>query len=408
MEKGASEMLLDYYGLNEEPFGVTPDPRFIYFGSKHQEALASLVYSMRSNRGFIALIAKPGMGKTSLLYHFLDGIRNSARTAFLFQTDCHRRELLRHILCDLGLDAAGKDLPTMHEMFNKLLAEEMRARRRVVLVIDEAQNLEEKALESIRLLSNFETPWMKLLHIVLAGQPQLAQRLNKPALAQLRQRVSMIARLEPFTNEEVQKYIRHRLWVAGYKGPFPFTPGAAGMIATHSKGIPRNINNICFGAMSLACALKKRTVGRAIVSEVLADLDLESLGEKKPVASRSQEIFEHPALADSQKAERKSSLRGRLLRLVVACPLLLFALSWPLSNGLRREQARVPAETFWRAPKVSTPLHYFAVDSTVTQLTRIGQNPRRSSLREMQGLLLGDKRQASRVALPRRSKSFTQ
>ena len=137
-------MLRDYYKFAEEPFGVTPDPRFLYFGAQHREALASLVYGTESNRGFLALIAKPGMGKTSLLFQYLENLRGKARTAFVFRTDCDSREFIRHVLLDLGIDAAGKDLPAMHEALNQILIEELRAGRRFVLVIDEAQNLEEE------------------------------------------------------------------------------------------------------------------------------------------------------------------------------------------------------------------------------------------------------------------------
>ena len=140
-------MLLDYYKLVEQPFGVTPDSRFLYLGPKHREALASLVYGTESNRGFLAMIARPGMGKTSLLYHYLSYLRDKARTAFVFRTDCDSREFIRHLLLDLGIDTAGMDLPAMHDALNRLLTEEMHAGRRFVLVIDEAQNLDEKVLE---------------------------------------------------------------------------------------------------------------------------------------------------------------------------------------------------------------------------------------------------------------------
>src|ERR1700740_566129 len=155
------------------------------------------------------------MGKTSLLFNYLEGLRSKARTVFLFQTDCDSRGLMAYILADMGLDSTGKDLPEMHSILNQVLMEEMRLGRRFVLVIDEAQNLAERVLESVRLLSNFETPWMKLMQIVLAGQPQLAERLASPSMAQLRQRVSMVIRIDPFTPEEVNSYIDHRLKVAG-------------------------------------------------------------------------------------------------------------------------------------------------------------------------------------------------
>src|ERR1700733_7565030 len=210
-EEGLEQRFLDYWGLNEQPFGVTPDPRFLYLGPTHRQALAALTYGTELNRGFLTLIAKPGMGKTSLLFRYLAGLSNKARTSFLFQTLGDARDLMCYLLADLGLDGVGKDLPAMHSILNQLLMEEMRAGRRLILVIDEAQNLDERVLEFVRLLSNFETPWMKFMQIVLAGQPQLAERLVKPSMAQLRQRVSFSIRIEPLTREEINTYIGHRL-----------------------------------------------------------------------------------------------------------------------------------------------------------------------------------------------------
>ncbi|HKV03885.1 MAG TPA: AAA family ATPase [Candidatus Acidoferrales bacterium] len=269
-------MLLEHFGLIEQPFGVTPDPRFLHFGASHREALASLLVGTEANRGFLALIAPPGMGKTSLLFHFLESLRNRARTAFLFQAAADPRELMRYLLADLGLDASGKDLPGMHEMLNQVLLEEMRAGRRLILVIDEAQNFDDRVLESVRLLSNFETPWMKLMQIVIAGQPQLAERLARPSMAQLRQRISSFIRLAPFTPPETDAYVGHRLWIAGYSGPRLFTVGALLLIAEHSGGIPRNINNLCFQSMTLACAVGKKQVDSSMVREAISDLAIES------------------------------------------------------------------------------------------------------------------------------------
>jgi general secretion pathway protein A len=343
-------MFLEHYGLIEEPFGVTPDPRFLYLGSKHREALASLLYGTEANRGFLALIAKPGMGKTSLLFQYLEHLRDKARTAFVFQTDCNSREFVRHILMDLGLDASGKDLPEMHEMLNQLLTEEMRAGRRFVLVIDEAQNLKEKVLESVRLLSNFETPWMKLMQIVIAGQPQLAKRLARSSLAQLRQRISLVIRIEPFMPEEINAYIDHRLWVAGYQGPSLFTAGARLMIAEHSEGIPRNINNICFNAMSIARALKRKTIDRDIIREVLTDLDLESLNEEAAIARKSEEEPKDSVSQTLRNVGRKSRFRDWLPRFAAAGALLLalslsvFHVNWNVRQA-SASHVPTPAET---------------------------------------------------------------
>jgi type II secretory pathway predicted ATPase ExeA len=330
--RGVDQLFFDYYGLNEQPFGVTPDLRFLYLGTKHQEALDTLNYGTELNRGFLTLIAKPGMGKTSLLFHYLEGLRDKARTVFLFQTDGDSTELMRYLLAELGLDGKGMDLPEMRAVLSQVLLGEMQAGRRFVLVIDEAQNLNEKVLESIRLLSNFETPWMKLMHIVLAGQPQLAERLDKPSMAQLRQRVSFAIRIEPFTREEVDLYVDHRLWVAGYKGLALFSVGARTLLAERSEGIPRIINNLCFCAMSNAWAMKRKTVDRDTMSEVLADLDPASPIEK-------EKEFLAPKLPDESKLSASQThqpvgltlkplpARRGYSKFVVVC-LVLFALCW--------------------------------------------------------------------------------
>src|SRR5256712_29735 len=277
-------MFLDFYGLREQPFGVTPDPRYLYLSVGHREALASLIYGVESGRGFMALVAKPGMGKTTLLFQLLERLRSSAQTVFLFQTQCESREFLRYILADLGFDTREQDLVTLHRQFNEVLIREKRAGKRCVLAIDEAKNLNESVLETIGLLSDFETPRDKLMQIIVAGQPQLAQKLALPSLAQLRQRVSMLVRLNPFTPQETVSCVEHRLRVAGYTGGPLFTPEAQAIIAARSEGIPRNIVNLCFHALSLGCALERKIIDTEIVQEVLADLDVGTLVSAPPDA----------------------------------------------------------------------------------------------------------------------------
>jgi general secretion pathway protein A len=268
-------LFVDFYGLREQPFGVTPDPRFLYLGESHREALAALFYGIESGRGFSALAAEPGMGKTSLLMQLLETMQETSRTAFLFQTEGSPKELLQALLRDLGIATREKGLADTHEALNEVLLAELNAGRRVIVVIDEAQNLSDKALESVRLLSNFETPVAKLMHIVLAGQPKLAQKLAQPSLTQLRQRVSSVIQLTPFELEDTKAYVSHRLRTAGLAGRVPFTADAIALISRGSKGIPRNINNICFQALSLGFASDTRTIGTDMVREVLRDLEIE-------------------------------------------------------------------------------------------------------------------------------------
>lgn len=277
-------MLLRYYGFREDPFGASPDSRCLYASPSHCEALASLKYGFSSNRGFIALIAQPGMGKTTLLFRFLEEIRASARTAFIFDIDpqCEPREIVRYILRDIGI-VPGRDHAEMHEQLNLAVVAEARAGRRFVVVIDEAQNLSDEALEVVRMLTNFETPRAKLMQVVLAGQPQLSDKLMKPSLLQLRQRISTFCRIEPLTTDETRAYIDHRLKFVGYDGPPLFTPEAISRITEASHGIPRNINNVCFNALSLCCALKRKQVDGSMIAEVLADQQLMPRAAESPV-----------------------------------------------------------------------------------------------------------------------------
>jgi general secretion pathway protein A len=321
-------MVLNFYKLAEQPFGVTPDPRYLYLSPTHREALASALYGITVGRGFTALIAKPGMGKTTLLFHLLQKLQGSARTVFLFQTQSSPRDLLHSVLTDLGIEDDGGDIVQMQSKMNEALLHQSSLGKRFVVVIDEAQNLDESVLEVVRMLSNFETPREKLMQIVLAGQPELAKKLASPRLEQLRQRVSIVARLMPFDPAETRLYIEHRLRVAGYESPKPlFTDRAFAMIAKHAGGIPRNINNICFNAMSIGCVRKQETMDRDVIKEVLADLDLAPLFEDAPSAPAPR-----ASATPSAFVERTSptALASWPVKAAIAAAIVIAgALSWP-------------------------------------------------------------------------------
>jgi general secretion pathway protein A len=316
-------MFLRYYNLKEQPFGVTPDPRFLYLSPTHREALASLAYGIQARRGFMALIAPPGMGKTTLLFQVLRSVEKSARTVFIFQTQCTPHDFLRGLLNDLGAeDHGGDDVLRMQSKLNQILLQESRAGRSVIVIIDEAQNLETPVLEVLRMLSNFETANEKLMQIILAGQPQLADTLTRPDLVQLRQRVSIVSRLTPLGSKEVKEYIHHRLRTAGYAFESSlFTESALDLIAEHSQGIPRNVSNICFHCLSLGCALKQKTVGREIVREALRDLDL------LPASSASMALGARPGeLAHAERGAGRPGggrIKPLVPRFIVAAILLI-------------------------------------------------------------------------------------
>jgi general secretion pathway protein A len=293
-------MFLEFFNLREQPFGVSPDPRYLYLGPGHREALASLYYGIEANRGFLSLVARPGMGKTTLLFHLLAKFSHTARTAFIFQTQCNSREFMRFLLAEIGIENDVNDFVKMHEQFNRCLVQEARAGRRFIVVIDEAQNLDASVLETVRLLSDFETPQAKLLQIILVGQPSLADKLASPALTQLRQRITSLSGLIPLTPQETACFIEHRLKVAGHTGASLFSPEALYLIAEASEGIPRQINNYCFHSLSLACATRQKLVDMEIVQEVVNDLDISRfMSEVEVPASMSRLVSSGALTPDS-------------------------------------------------------------------------------------------------------------
>jgi len=276
-EPGPNRTLLDFYGFREQPFGMTPDPAYLYASHTHADALASLSRGIADNRGFFALVAQPGMGKTTLLYQLLEDLRDSARTMLVSQTQCNSHELIEYILQELGVDAKGLGLVAMHGKLNEILFQTLLEGKRFVLVVDEAQNLDDTVLETVRMLSNFETHNAKLLQIILAGQPRLALKLAQPRHMQLRQRIAVLAHLEPFGAKDTVLYIEHRLKVAGYHGEAIFDHVSIGAIVRLSEGIPRNINNLCHSSLLLAHASGQHRVNAEIVQKAARNLDVEAL-----------------------------------------------------------------------------------------------------------------------------------
>lgn len=325
-------MFLDFYNLREQPFGVTPEPRFLFLGASHREALASLFCGVEADRGFIVLTAHPGMGKTTLTFQLLEKLRRTARTSFVFQTQCNSREFFQYLLDDLDADSAGMDFVSMHNKLNDILFQEWQAGRRVVLAIDEAQNLDSAVLETIRLLSNFEKPGAKLLQIVLIGQPQLAHKLADPALLQLKQRIAVFARIEPFNPEDTSRYIAHRLEVAGYCGNSLFTAGALRLIAERSQGIPRNINNLCFSALSLGCAMGRKRIDVELIREASADLEPEANRAPIQIVASAAKLAPEQVLS-YQMESAKSIGRFALAAICVAACIAIGVAAIPSSRA---------------------------------------------------------------------------
>jgi type II secretory pathway predicted ATPase ExeA len=322
-ETPATTNLLSFHGLRQQPFDVTPDPAYLYSSPSHREALTALSQGIEHFRGFLMLVAEPGMGKTTLLNKLMEELSDSARVVFLFQTQCSSNELLRFILNELEVDHAGMDVVAMHRALNQALLEEMLRGRRFVLIVDEAQNLQEPVLETIRLLSDFETTHSKLIQIVLAGQPQLADALMKPGLVQLRQRVAMLSHLNPLGATETAEYVEHRLRAAGWDGKPLFTPEALSLIAEVSGGVPRSINNLCFNALLTAFDRVQGIIGPKVVKEVAEKLNLAALArhaEKDLTAPQAEALPSAPSGERTGTAQLARALAAALAAEPIAGP----------------------------------------------------------------------------------------
>jgi len=243
-------MYLDFHGFREKPFTLTPDPRFIFLSKNHREAFAHLLYGINNRVGFIALTGEVGTGKTTVLRALLNQLdADHYCTALIFNPSLSPTELLRNINRELRIPTDPSNNASPMEALNQFLLKQNAEGRTVVLVIDEAQDLESSVLEQIRLISNLETDRDKLIQIVLSGQPELVQILKKNEIRQLSQRITVNYHLQPMDFQDTVRYINHRLEVAGGKGGVIFSKGALKRIYRYSRGLPRLINAACDRAL---------------------------------------------------------------------------------------------------------------------------------------------------------------
>lgn len=266
-------MYTEFFGLDEDPFSIAPNPRYIYLGEQHRRALAHLEYGAEQSNGFVVLTGEIGSGKTTLIRYLLANIPAGVEVAYLFNPDMSPVALLRGILSELvgelSDDERNKDA-LLQKIYAYLLAAHTRGNR-VVVIIDEAQRLSAAVLEEIRLLTNFETDNSKLINVVLVGQPELRQTLMRAELRQLAQRVTARYHLEPLDFSDTQAYVAHRLKRAGAPGQL-FSRLALRRIYKTSHGIPRLINQICGRSLMGAYARSLRQVSASLAKEAIYDL----------------------------------------------------------------------------------------------------------------------------------------
>ncbi|MFH1837436.1 MAG: XrtA/PEP-CTERM system-associated ATPase [Candidatus Omnitrophota bacterium] len=258
-------MYLDFYGLKENPFNVTSDPNFLYLSHTHKEALAHLSYGIEQRKGFVEITGEVGAGKTTICRALLNHLDANVKTSLIFNPSLPETQLLEAVLNDFGIEPKRKSKIAFIRQLNGFLLEQLSKGNNAVLIIDEAQNLRKKTLETIRMLSNLETEKEKLLQIVLVGQPELRDKLNSPDLLQLRQRIGVRFHVRALEKSELKAYIDHRLSVAGAYGSPVFTEEALSNIYEYSKGIPRVVNIICDKSLLLGFVQEVRVIDADIV-----------------------------------------------------------------------------------------------------------------------------------------------
>jgi type II secretory pathway predicted ATPase ExeA len=267
-------MYKTFFGLQTNPFGTSPDPRYLLMMPHTLEALACLEYGISARKGFTVLTGEVGTGKTTLLRHVIGAFDpNLISTAFVFNPRLDVLDFLEFVLTDFGIMPTVRTKSGMLFQLNRWLVERFRANGTCVVVIDEAQHLSWELLEEIRLLTNLETSSQKLLQIVLSGQPELEEKLLHPSVRQIRQRVSLWARTLPLTCEQTHRYVAERLRIAGATYPI-FCSEALELVNLHSRGIPRAINLLCEHSLIAAYVDQLRQVPAQVVQAMAGELGL--------------------------------------------------------------------------------------------------------------------------------------
>jgi type II secretory pathway predicted ATPase ExeA len=267
-------MYLEFYGFVDKPFEVTPDPKFLYMTPGYQEILSALIYGIHERRGFIAIVGEVGTGKTLMLNALLDRLDHKHKAALIFNSDLTFKQMLLMVLCDLGIAEPEERMSKADaiQRLNEFAIKQLEKDGNVVIIVDEAQNISDRTMENIRMLSNLETRKHKLVQIVLCGQPELDEKLSRYGWRQLVQRISLKRYATTLSEEDTYRYLQHRLETAGYKGTSLFTQEAQKLIREFSGGIPRKINILCDNALLIGYGLARKEIDEEIISEAISDL----------------------------------------------------------------------------------------------------------------------------------------
>ena len=274
---------MTFYGFSEDPFAITPDPKFFFPSESHKEALASLLYGISRKKGFIVILGEAGIGKTTLIHHLTSQLDDKVKTILFPKSDLPFHQILKEMLLKLklplGLETKGS---MIHELYHHLI-QCLERNETATVIIDEAENIGLDVIEEVRLLANLETSTSKLLQIVLVGEQGLRDKLRSEVIRQIKQRVVVSCRINPLTEEESMRYIDHRMKIAGGDGSELFTDEALSLICRHAKGIPLALNILCYNALSVGYCLSQKRVSPAMVRKIR--------NEKKPLSLERARIL---------------------------------------------------------------------------------------------------------------------
>lgn len=354
-------MYYEFYGMQEAPFSLNPDPRFLYLSDSHREALAQMTYALQTKAGFVVISGDIGTGKTTLIHSFFQQLGPEVRTAFLFHTILTAKGLLLNICREFGFAQADLSKTELLFALQDILLENYRQGNTALLVIDEAHHLKPEILEEIRMLSNLETAQRKLLQIMLFGQPELDVKLSQPELRQLRERIALCFRIKRLSREDTEQYINHRMHVAGCEmlGSL-FTREAIDDIYAFSGGVPRMINKLCDRVLLMGYVKESRELSSDMVRRVRMEDSLFEAGAEDNLLAAS------PARA----GENGRSTRFTIATAIDGAPERPAAAGVPQSivpalGGVVQRSVVQPAKTATLAEDIEAALNFRAVPSVV-------------------------------------------
>jgi len=344
-----------YFQLNEKPFSMTPDPKFVFFSQKHREALAHLIYGIRERQGFIEITGEVGTGKTTLCRTLVNTLDKKTKLAMVFNSDLNDIDLLKTILEEFELSSEGREKKSLLDRLNQFLIEQLKLGNNVVLVIDEAQNLKSEVLEQVRMLSNIETEKDKLLQIVLVGQPELKEKLALPELRQLNQRITVRYHINALSEKETQEYISYRLSVAGDKTNVSFTKKAYKAAFKLTGGVPRLINVLCHHALLVGYTRRVYEITDKVINN-------------------AHEDFNDDAYSNIQKCDKVSLIKPLAMGVTVGSALFLFFALYsifPMSNTyLNRVKTSLASTSDTLSHKVKRSISYRKKQETKREITQ--------------------------------------